>query len=92
MSRSATDYLRHILDESMYLSAHSRGLTYKMSRNMLVDHRRGRAVRQPPSNSPRRGEDSTPPPEGEAGWGQPAQPHALPFHPTGTRAPAPPPG
>ena len=27
MSRSATDYLRHILDESMYLSAHSRGLT-----------------------------------------------------------------
>ena len=27
MSRSATDYLRHILDESAYLSEHSRGLT-----------------------------------------------------------------
>jgi len=27
MSRSTTDYLRHILDESIYLSEHSRGLT-----------------------------------------------------------------
>jgi uncharacterized protein with HEPN domain len=27
MSRSATDYLRHILDESAYLSEHSRDLT-----------------------------------------------------------------
>jgi uncharacterized protein with HEPN domain len=27
MSRSTTDYLRHILDESIYLSEHGRGLT-----------------------------------------------------------------
>ena len=40
MSRSATDYLRHILDESAYLSEHSQGLTRE---TFLQDETRKRA-------------------------------------------------